>query len=78
MKDRNRLISGFGRLVTASPRVLAGMRRAGISVHAEIDTRRNLYMPVRVTPDSPQTLQWLTPGNTVRYNIVTTLDWRIE
>ena len=78
MKDRNRLISGSGRLVTARPRVFAGMRLDGISVHAEIDTRRNLYMPVRVTPDSPQTLQWLTPGNVVRYEIVTTLDWRIE
>lgn len=78
MKGRNRLISGFGRLVTARPRVFAGMRRDGISVHSEIDVRRNLYKPVRVKPEEAQTLQWLTPGNVLTYQIVTNLDWHIE
>ena len=50
----------------------------GIQVNAQLDERRNLYKPIRVKPEQAQTLQWLTPGNVVRYEIVTTLDWRIE
>ena len=78
MKDRNRLISGHGRLVTTRPRVVAGMRRDGISVRSEIDVRRNLYKPVRVKPEEAQTLQWLTPGNVLTYQIITNLDWHIK
>ena len=50
----------------------------GIQVNAQIDERRNLYKPIRVKPEQAQTLQWVTPGNVVRYEIITTLDWRIE
>ena len=50
----------------------------GIRVNAQIDERRNLYKPIRVKPEEAQTLQWLTPGNVVRYEIITTLDWYIE
>ena len=50
----------------------------GIQVNVQLDERRNLYKPIRVTPEQAQTLQWLTPGNVVRYEIITNLDWRIE
>ena len=39
--------------------------------------RRNLYKPIRVTPEEAQTLQWITPGNTIEYQIVTNLEWQI-
>ena len=50
----------------------------GIHVNVQLDERRNLYKPIRVKPEQAQTLQWLTPGNVVRYEIITTLDWQIE
>jgi len=50
----------------------------GIQVNAQLDERRNLYKPIRVKPEQAQTLQWVTPGNVVRYEIVTTLNWWIE
>ena len=78
MTPRNRPITGRGWLATRQPRVFAGAQPLGISVRIQTDTRSNLYKPIRVTPEQTQTLQWLTPGNVVRYEIVTTLDWRIE
>jgi hypothetical protein len=78
MIPRNRYITGRGWLATRQPRVFAGAQPSGISVRVQTDTRSNLYKPIRVTPEQAQTLQWVTPGNVVRYEIVTTLDWRIE
>lgn len=49
----------------------------GIEVTATVDERKNLYKPIRVTPESPQMLVWLTPGNEIEYRIVTNLDWNI-
>lgn len=49
----------------------------GISAKATIDERKNLYKPIRVSPEAPQMLVWLTPGNTVDYTIITNLDWQI-
>jgi hypothetical protein len=78
MIPHNRPITGRGWLATRQPRVFAGAQPSGISVRIQTDTRSNLYKPIRVTPEQAQTLQWITPGNVVRYEIVTTLDWRIE
>lgn len=78
MTPRNRPITGRGWLATRQPRAFAGAQPSGISVRIQTDTRRNLYKPIRVTPDQAQTLQWLTPGNVVRYEIITNLDWWIE
>ena len=78
MTPRNRPITGRGWLATRQPRAFAGAQPSGVSVRMQIDTRINLYKPIRVKPEQAQTLQWLTPGNVVRYEIVTTLDWRIE
>lgn len=78
MTPHNRPITGRGWLATRQPRAFAGAQPSGISVHIQTDTRRNLYKPIRVNPEQAQTLQWLTPGNVVRYEIITTLDWRIE
>ena len=50
---------------------------AGIEVTATVDERKNLYKPIRVSPETPQMLVWLTPGNTVDYTIITNLDWQI-
>lgn len=50
----------------------------GIQVNVQLDERRNLYKPIRVKPEQAQTLQWLTPGNAVRYEIITTLNWTLE
>ena len=49
----------------------------GIEVTAAADERKNLYKPIRVSPEAPQMLVWLTPGNTVDYTIITNLDWKI-
>lgn len=49
----------------------------GINAMANIDERKNLYKPIRVSPGAPQMLVWLTPGNTVDYTIITNLDWQI-
>lgn len=78
MTPHNRHITGRGWLATRQPRAFAGAQPSGISVRVQADTRRNLYKPIRVTPEQAQTLQWVTPGNVVRYEIITTLDWRIE
>ena len=80
--NRARLITGSvhgrGRLLTHPVRPRSWGILSGIRVTASEDVRRNLYKPVRVTPDSPQTLQWLTPGNVLTYQIITNLDWHIE
>lgn len=49
----------------------------GIEVTATVDERKNLYKPIRVTPEAPQMLVWLTPGNEIEYRIITNLDWNI-
>ena len=49
----------------------------GIEVTATVDERKNLYKPIRVTPEAPQMLVWLTPGNEIEYRIITNLDWQI-
>ncbi len=49
----------------------------GIEVTATVDERGNLYKPIRVTPEAPQMLVWLTPGNEIEYRIITNLDWNI-
>ena len=69
--NRARLITGH---VSGGGRLLSHPIRAA----AQEDARRNLYKPVRVKPEEAQTLQWLTPGNVLTYQIITNLDWRIE
>ena len=49
----------------------------GIDATANPIERKNLYKPIRVSPEAPQMLVWLTPGNTVDYTIITNLDWQI-
>lgn len=49
----------------------------GIDATANPTERKNLYKPIRVSPEAPQMLVWLTPGNTVDYTIITDLDWQI-
>jgi hypothetical protein len=49
----------------------------GIDAAANTTERKNLYKPIRVSPEAPQMLVWLTPGNTVDYTIITNLDWQI-
>ena len=49
----------------------------GIDATANPTERKNLYKPIRVSPEAPQMLVWLTPGNTVDYAIITNLDWQI-
>lgn len=49
----------------------------GIDATANPTERKNLYKPIRVTPESPQMLVWLTPGNEIEYRIITNLDWNI-
>ena len=49
----------------------------GIDATANPTERKNLYKPIRVSPEAPQMLVWLTPGNTVDYTIITNLDWQI-
>ena len=78
MIPRNRPITGRGWLATRQPRAFAVAQHSGITVRMQTDTRSNLYKPIRVKPEQAQTLQWLTPGNVVRYEIVTNLEWRIE
>lgn len=50
---------------------------AGIDATANPTERKNPYKPIRVSPEAPQMLVWLTPGNTVDYTIITNLDWQI-
>lgn len=49
----------------------------GIDAAAIPTDRKNLYKPIRVSPEAPQMLVWLTPGNEVEYRIITNLDWQI-
>ena len=49
----------------------------GIDATANPTERKDLYKPIRVSPEAPQMLVWLTPGNTVDYTIITNLDWQI-
>ena len=51
--------------------------QTGVDATANPTERKNLYKPIRVSPEAPQMLVWLTPGNTVDYTIITNLDWRI-
>lgn len=65
-------------VISHTVRATAYAQPSGIRVSASEDSRRDLYKPLRVTPEVPQTLQWLTPGMPVTYQIVTNLDWIIE
>lgn len=80
--NRARLITGAvhgrGRLLTYSVRPHSWGVPSGIRVTATEDERRNLYKPIRVKPEEAQTLQWLTPGNVLTYQIITNLDWHIK
>ena len=49
----------------------------GIDATANPTEHKNPYKPIRVSPEAPQMLVWLTPGNTVDYTIITNLDWQI-
>ena len=76
------------RVITGSVRARAigigqGVGIAACGLPTDIDAtanpteRKNLYKPIRVSPEAPQMLVWLTPGNTVDYTIITNLDWQI-
>ena len=64
--------------MTQAVRVGAGMIASGIRAGAGMTEESDIYKPIRVSPAEAQTLQWLTPGNAVQYQIVTNLDWTIE
>lgn len=67
------------RLVTGSiSRARAYGLPAGVRAVAAPTNQANVYRPLRVTPSLPQTLQWLTPGMAVTYEVTTTLDWWVE
>lgn len=66
------------RMITRQARGGAAMQPSGITMRAGQTQERDIYKPLRVSPAEAQTLQWLTPGNAVQYQIVTTLDWIIE
>ncbi len=53
------------------------MLPTGLAMQAAETERRNLYKPIRVKPEEVQTVQWLTPGNLIEYQIITNLDWQI-
>ena len=55
----------------------ADMVPTGIAVRAYETDRKNLYKPIRVKPEEAQTVQWLTPGNVLEYQIITNFDWII-
>lgn len=65
-------------MTTRTVRGGATMQPSGITVRASRTAERDIYKPLRVTPVEAQTLQWLTPGMAVEYQIVTNLDWTIE
>lgn len=71
-------VRGSVRLLTHSVYPRTWSVPNGIRVNVQLDERRNLYKPIRVKPEQAQTLQWLTPGSVVRYEIITTLDWTLE
>ena len=48
-----------------------------VKVTVSTTNQKNIYKPIRVTPTDAQTLQWLTPGNTLEYVIITNLEWQI-
>ena len=81
MKATARVITGSVRAravgISQGVGVAACGLPTGISATANIDERKNLYKPIRVSPEAPQMLVWLTPGNTVDYTIITNLDWQI-
>ena len=81
MKATARVITGSVRAravgISQGVGVAACGLPTGINATATIDERKNLYKPIRVSPEAPQMLVWLTPGNTVDYTIITNLDWQI-
>lgn len=81
MKATARVITGSVRAHAYGIGQGAGVEASGlptgIEVTATVDERKNLYKPIRVTPESPQMLVWLTPGNEIEYRIITNLDWNI-
>ena len=81
-------MKAIARVITGSMKALAiGIKQGvgiaacglptGIDATANPTERKNLYKPIRVSPEAPQVLVWLTPGNTVDYTIITNLDWQI-
>lgn len=46
--------------------------------YARPTPKRNIEALLRVTPETAQTLQWLTPGNVIAYEIATDFDWTLE
>ena len=65
------------RMITQRVRTAATMLPTGIAMQAGMTDLRNIYKSIRVAPETPQTVQWLTPGNAIEYTIVTNLDWQI-
>ena len=65
------------RIITGTMVAIAQQQTRPIKGGAAMTDRRNLYKPIRVKPEDAQTLQWLTPGNTIEYQIVTNLDWQL-
>lgn len=65
------------RMIAGAVTAVAQQQTRPIQGSAEMTDRRNLYRPIRVTPEEAQALQWITPGNTIEYQIVTNLDWQI-
>ena len=81
MKATARIITGSVRAraigINQGVGVAACGLPTGINATATIDERKNLYKPIRVSPEAPQMLVWLTPGNEIEYRIITNLDWNI-
>lgn len=81
MKTTARVITGSVRAraigISQGVGVAACGLPTGIDATANPTERKNLYKPIRVSPEAPQMLVWLTPGNTVDYTIITNLDWQI-
>ncbi len=81
MKATARVITGSVRAraigISQGVSIAACGLPAGIDATANPTERKNLYKTIRVSPETPQMLVWLTPGNTVDYTIITNLDWQI-
>ena len=64
-------------MITQRVRTAATMLPTGIAMQAGMTDQRNIYKPIRVKPEEAQTVQWLTPGNVLEYQIITNFDWII-
>ena len=70
-------VVAVARLQTQQARGGAGMIPTGITIQAAETDRPNLYKPIRVKPEEAQIVQWLVPGNSIEYQIITNFDWII-